>query len=355
MSDVAKWKVQGAVKTLRTENAAWDPHKGDWQPVQHFTLTSFRPDGTISTSDTHNPDGTVAHSRWLYDDAGRLTEFNSWMNDGPIHRAVYFYDESGRHVRTVQLSHDGTETDSERCHYDARGKRTKVRFLDSRGDSRGDCTTYWIEGADKGYSAPGATMMTVTYDGKDLPTEALFEDENHNPISSVILLRDSAGRLINEEMHLGGGSVFLDLVDKVPPEDREGMTSMFKQVFGGTFSSTTYAYDSQGRLIERWSRMGNLGGARTTYQYDDHDDPVDETTEHRSREAKLNENGTVRYSSGLLNVQHNRFEYHYDEHRNWTERLVSIRPEPNPHFQPSNIERRAITYYAERQGRDFET
>ncbi len=168
------------------------------------------------------------HSRWLYDDAGRLAESNSWFNDGPIDRVVYSYDEAGRHVRTVQLSHDGTQTDSEICSYDTSGKKTKVRFLGLRGAN----TAYRIEGTEQAYGAPGATMMTTTYDERDLPTKVVFQDANHNLLTYVTFVRDSAGRLLNEEMHVGAESLFPDLLETVPPEGREGMAAMLKKAFG---------------------------------------------------------------------------------------------------------------------------
>jgi len=92
--------------------------------------------------------------------------------------------------------------------------------------------------------------------------------------------------------------------------------------------------------------MGNLGGDFTTYSYGDRDDPVEETTEHKSREGSFDETGNMHYSSDRMNVQHNQLEYLYDEHENWTERIVSFRSESEPNFQRSNIEHRIITYYS---------
>lgn len=92
--------------------------------------------------------------------------------------------------------------------------------------------------------------------------------------------------------------------------------------------------------------MGSLGGDRTTYRYDGHNDPIEETVEHRNREASLDESGTVLYSSDCVTVQHNQLKYRHDAHGNWTERIVSFRPESESGFQRSNIERRAITYHA---------
>jgi hypothetical protein len=353
VNDVAKWKVHGPVEALRTEFATWDLNRDDWQPVEHFTLASFRSDGTISTSDAHNPDGSIAHSRWFYDDAGRVAESNSWMNDGPIDRTVYFYDEAGRHIRTIQLNHDGTQTVLEVCSYDADGRKATVRFLFSpeansecgAGNACGASTGYGIEGTDTCYGAPGATTMTVTYDEKNLPDKVLFHDASHRLLHCVTFRRDTLGRLLSEETHQGEGSPFQGIVDQAPPERREEMAAMLKQVLGETLSNTTYAYDAQGRLVKREHRMGSLGGDCTTYRYDAHDDPVEETVEHRSREGSFDEIGNVHYSSDRENVQHNRLEYRYDAHGNWTERIVSFRPESEPDFQRSNIERRAITYH----------
>jgi hypothetical protein len=40
-----------------------------------------------------------------------------------------------------------------------------------------------------------------------------------------------------------------------------------------------------------------------------------------------------------------RFEYHYDEHANWTERIVWSRHDSQADFRRSNLIRRTISYY----------
>jgi hypothetical protein len=354
VSDPARWKAHGPVKTLRSEFATWDLNRQDWQPVQHFNLASFRVDGAILTLDAHNPDGTIAHSQWLYDDAGRLAESSSSMNDGPIDRTVYVYDEGGRPIRTTHLGHDGTRTDVEVCSYDVDGRKTKVQFLFPREtdsecsatDTCGASTGYAIEGTESAYGAPGATTMTVTYDENNLPIKVSFHDADHHLLSDVILMRDRTGRLLSEEMHRGERPLFQNYLDKAAPEERERLAAMFEAALGDTVSRTIYGYDAKGRLLTRGHRMGNLGGDSTTYRYDDSDDPVEETTEQRSRKGSFDETGNVHYTSDRLNVQHNRLEYLYDSHGNWTERIVSFRSESEPDFQRSNIERRMITYYS---------
>ncbi len=355
MSDLAKWKVHGPVKTLKSEVATWDRDQQDWQTAEHVTVVSFHPDGTISTTDAHNPDGSIAHSRWLCDDAGRTIELHSWMNDGPIGRTVYVYDEGGRPIRTTHLSPDGTSTEVEAYNYDSDGRKTKVWFLprnvdDSECSTSGACgatTGYSIEGTDSAYRVPGASTMTTTYDERNLPTKVSFQDANGRPLSYVILTQDSAGRLISEEFHQGELSPFQTFLDdKTPPEERGRLAALFNAVLGDGFSSTTHKYDDKGRLTTREHRMGNLGGDFTAYRYGERDDPVEETTEHRTREASFDETGNVKYSSDRIDVQHNQLEYLYDVHGNWTERIVSFRSESELTFQRSNIERRVITYYS---------
>jgi hypothetical protein len=82
VADLAKWNVHGPVASLKTEFAEWDLHSGYWKPAGHFTVATFGRDGGISTTDSYNPHGSVAHSPRLYDDSGRLIENRSWMNDG---------------------------------------------------------------------------------------------------------------------------------------------------------------------------------------------------------------------------------------------------------------------------------
>jgi hypothetical protein len=353
MNDLAKWKLHGPVATLQTQTALWNTDRQDWKPEPLFTVSSFRRDGAISSSDTHNPGGSIAHSRWLYNSADRLTESDSWMNDEAVQRLLYFYDEAGRHIRTTHLRDDGTQTDVETCTYDADGKGTKTRLLpvspehDERAGNGAVALGYSIEDTDMALGAPEAASMRTFYASTDRPARVILKDANHNSLREVRFTRDAAGRLLSVETSLGGDSPFKEILDHGSPERREAMATFLKQAFGDTFSRTTYKRDSQGRLIERTNSMGTMREERTSYHYDGvHDEPTEENTETSSRGATL-EDGAIHYQPAPLSTQHNRFEYSYDTHGNWTERIVSIQYEPDAEFQRSNRERRTITYYAE--------
>ena len=339
MIDATRWRLRGPVATLTTEHSTWDISREEWQPPRGFAVTSFRPDGAVSATDFHNPDGSIAHSLWVYDVADRLLESSFQLGDGPIDRTVYSYDEAGRHVRTVHVGHDGTEKETEICTYNSDGKKTKVCFLGRAGAQSG----FMVEGSEQSYVAPGVVIMTTTYDERHLPARTVVEDANHKPIATVTLTRDAAGRLVKEEMEMDQESMFADLFQNVPPEQRETAAAVFKEALG-KFSSTSYTYDGQGRRVQRIMSMGTLSEQRSTYVYQDRDEPIEEINEGTQREAKINDDGGVDYAGDRVTLQRNRFEYIYDAQGNWIERMVWYRLAPNPDFQRSNVERRTITY-----------
>jgi hypothetical protein len=349
MSDLAKWKIHGPVATLRTERATWDAEGQAWKPEPYFTETSFRRDGALSSSDTHNPNGSIAHSQWLYDVLGRLTESDSWMNNEAPQRTLYIYDEAGRHIRTTYQKDDGGLTDLETCTYDADGKQTKTRLLPVTAQGRaGNGATsigYSIEDTDMMLGAPGATLMTTTYAGTGRPAKVILEDTNHKTVTEVHFVRDTQGRLQSVET-IVGESQFNDFADRVSAVHREASAAVLKQIFGDAFSLTTYSYDSQGRVIEKTNTMATMHDEHTTYSYDGvHAEPIEETTESRSRGATL-EDGAIHYNPDIVSTQHTRFEYQYDRHGNWIEQIISYKSNSNAEFQRLSRERRTITYYA---------
>jgi hypothetical protein len=93
-------------------------------------------------------------------------------------------------------------------------------------------------------------------------------------------------------------------------------------------------------------RMASLGGDRTTFRYDEHDNPIEQTREHDSQEKDIDEHGELRTIARNSHTQHVHLQYQYDARDNWTERVTWLRSEPDPDFQRSNVERREITYHA---------
>ncbi len=206
-----------------------------------------------------------------------------------------------------------------------------------------------VEGSAALVGASGAATMTTTYDDHGQPAEVLIHNAAHLLLRRMIYTRDSAGRLVREEVHLGEGPVFPDFEDRMkdlPAEDRERLEAAVRNILSqeNGLSTTTYFYDEKGRQVERIMRMGLLSDHRTTFHFDDHDNPIEELSEENSRDMGIDEQGYPQPSSETSHKQHTRYSYKYDAKGNWTERVVwSLEPNQDP--QPSNIERRQISYY----------
>ena len=314
MSDLARWELRGSVRTFRTQFAEWNHETGDWWPLKNRFVATFRADGQLSELEHHNPDGSVS---------------------------------------PVAVPMDGTTQEAELCRYDDQGRKTKVTFLPVPESGGATCSTglcgtmYGVEGTDVAYSAPGATTRSTTYDEHDRPLEVAFHDANDALVGRVVFSRDQDGRVLSERMEFPGpGGLFGPAFDaNVPADERASLMELLKTVFEDhTFSLATYTYDARGRRIETVRRMGKLSEERVTVRYDDFDNPVEEVRSDASREMRMDA-GAVKSEEGPSHVQHARFEYQYDAHGNWAERVIWQRMEPNADERPSNIERRTFSYY----------
>jgi hypothetical protein len=345
VGDLGKWEVRGPVRLVENDIAEWDLAKDEWRPLRHFNSATFHPDGKLDESRQYNADGTTALTKYLYDETGRLVETQFWIDDSLSNQTLYSYDNAGRHLRTVEVSRDGTRRDTESSTYDSTGRRTVVRFL---GPGRPNGLVSYAIGLS--YGGPGAASATTAQEEQDLPAEVLIRDAQDALVGRVIFVRDEAGRLLSNEFQFGERSPFLEPEQK--PEntgpDRAELAAAVAKIFGPTlaFMKATYAYDEKGRVVEQWNTMGSLGEDRTFTRYDEHDNPTEQTAKHYSREVGMDEHGELHTTSERSHTQHTRFEYQYDTEGNWTERVVWGRMEPNPNFQRSNLKRRGISYYA---------
>jgi hypothetical protein len=110
------------------------------------------------------------------------------------------------------------------------------------------------------------------------------------------------------------------------------------------FCRITYAYDTNGHLLERTRRIGTLSEERTTFEYGEYNDPITETSRRRTSRVDIDDDGIVRTTEEETGVQEDcRYEYQYDAHGNWIERVIWQRLGSQPEFRRS-IQRRTITY-----------
>jgi len=338
LSDLATWNLQGPVHTLRVEHAEWDLVREEWQSPRHFGVYTFRPDGKLHETEHHNPDGSVVRSTYEYDESGRLLEIRTGPPEGPAGRTIYRYDGAGRRIETVNVAADGTTLRLEAAHLDSAGRKIKVDSLAPQEP-----------GVTRGFD-----IRSLAVD-EDCPDELVVQDAQARVVGRFLFTRDSAGRLLTASQ-LPAESWLEDIeqaIEREKPENRDEQVAALRHIFGSgqPISTMTYTYDGAGRLVEQDVRMGPnigplaLGGHRTTYSYDENGVETGNTNEHYTRRFGIAEHGAPVVQSEESRRQDIRFEYSFDEKRNWTERVTWSRLHPNPNFQRSSVERRQISYY----------
>jgi YD repeat-containing protein len=335
--DTGHWQLRGPVRTMRSEIAEWDAGRADWGPARFVNDVRFDEDGRLLQLDQRGENDSVHRTTYSYDEWKRLVDKQFGTAGAAAgHRVIHSYDPHDRLLRVTHLDPDGTEHVTETCTYDEQGRRTTVHDLPLNVDGHG------IEGSELFYGAPGAVRQTTKYDERDLAVESAFHDASGVVIRRVVLTRDAAGRVLNEEAQNVGAFPLPDRPE-MSAEDREKMASLFALAFGSI--RTTYTYDAEGRVLERTLQMGLLSEERTTHSYDDRGHQIAQLQESVSREMGFDDEGRPQPSADTKRMHETRFEYQLDGQGNWTERIVSSRFAEGAELQPSNVERRSIDYY----------
>jgi len=96
MGNLTQWKLRGPVRTLRTHFAEWNAEIADWHPLKKRYVAAFRPDGQLSKSEHHNPDGSISTEVDEYDERGRRVETRWYADDVLKMRALHAYDAADR-------------------------------------------------------------------------------------------------------------------------------------------------------------------------------------------------------------------------------------------------------------------
>jgi hypothetical protein len=322
-----KSDTPAGARSVRTEWAEWDLANEAWKAPTRSTIEEFRSDGKISVSESRFGNGPAFRVTHAYDDAGLLTESQFYNGDTAAGRQTNFYDERGRLIRQTQHGPEG-ERVGEECIYSPDGSYTRVMYLPTM---EGNVSYYCaIDDSDYYLSAPGTNTMTTAFDSSGYTSEVLLKDANGGVLRRLAGIRDESGRLVKDELFLGGEPLDPDI-----PTLGAGASLM----------TTEFTYDERGRRVELVRRMFGLSEARVITQYDDDGNRTETTTEREHREAEIHE-GNIEYPEATVTRRHQaRFTHKFDARGNWTERVVSQRHGDNPDFTLCSIERREIVYY----------
>ncbi len=353
MTDLARWKLHGSVRTLHIDTAAWDAAQSTWQTPRSLSAVSFRADGQLAEGEVHHADGTVSHQLRSHDEGGRLIEEQSWIGDGPRVRKGYAYDAQGRLTAVREVDADGTSRQIETTVYDAAGRRTTDRIL---AGAPPPAERAWrvppdpsADGSEAVDRAPGAVRVTIVHDGDGRPAEATFFDADQRQVRGVTFTRDDRGRIVHETVLLGDHAPVPEMLagaEGLAGNDPERIAILMAAAFPDRmFASTSCTYDQKGRLRERTSRRGTLSEETTRFEYDDRDNPILELSEGHRRELHVAEDGTAHARNETRAGHHHLFTYRYDAQGNWIERVVWARTGLQVEFARASLDRRNIAYY----------
>ena len=341
MFDTSHWKLRGPVKSMLSELTDWDTDRKEWKPARFRQSVLFDADGRVLQLDQRGFNDSTHRQTYEYDPAGRLLLIRSGtLGEPPDHQMVFAYDAQGRLIRVVTVDPADVERPSQTCSYDDHGRRTAVHDLAPA--PQGIAMSYAVDGSEFGYGAEGATRQTTTYDEYGRSVESIFEDAAGEVIRRVFLTRDTAGRVVDEESQAIAAFAVPESPD-LSVEDRATMQALMLQAFGSI--KTSNQYDAAGHLMLQTRQSGRLGETRTTYAYDERDNPIEQSEIDVQRGMNVDTDGTSHVTPDTTRIHDTRFAYVYDAHGNWTERSVSGRFSADGEFGPSNAERRAIEYW----------
>lgn len=323
MTDREKYGLRGAVHSLREEFAELNFTTEQWLPPRHSCITAFLRDGHLDQTEFHNPDDSVVQSVYHYDSRGRLAEIRS--GDSVM---THLYDDLGRLARVTCRTGD-----RERFRYQADGSRLRIQFVPPEMQARNVMFGCSVEGSEHSYSAHGAAEVHTLYDTSGRAMEMRFLNCRGGLLNRAVFAYDSEGRLVREAQVLGAAA-------RLRARVLMRLAGLSRQ----QISSVEYQYDPEGRRIAARSRLGKVMDERVIWCYDQFGNKIEEAHEEVRRELALGLTG-MKTASERRSCRYVCFEYQYDEQGNWTEQVVSTRPEENPNFQPQNIRRRLLTYW----------
>lgn len=343
-------------------------------PVKTCVEERGSPDGSVMTHiSEYGPDGKMLSARYEQDgrpmfstddnvytefrDAeGRLVKYVSGTRGEPGRETYNTYDNAGRLLTTT----NNENRDRTEYRYGPDGVKTSVQTFDPKTIERTRNAAYdgspWEAAELSGFGVPSGGTVTIQYDKDDKATEMRILTADGQLVTQIVRKYDREGRLL-EENPLQQNLAFL-MLDRMPPEQRavitpEWIEALNRSMAGKKPSQTSYRYDAQGRFIGKLER--NMVFEQTkTIRYNDYGDKIEERTTFKNNSTlpvgvpqSFDEAGNFMPTAASERPERDylppdsdlRYDYRYDSHDNWTERIETR----SDGFTLTT--RRKITYY----------
>ncbi|HTQ62094.1 MAG TPA: RHS repeat domain-containing protein [Candidatus Solibacter sp.] len=334
-------------------------------PSARFSSThTYDIDGKLLVNSIKSSDGSDWVTTRTYDSEGRLISVASGSAGEPGSESLYSYDDSGRLLSITNNLRKGSRLD---FHYDAQGRKSSIQsFAPGSLENRRNVSfggSDWDAMQSGSRVSEGGTVVTL-FNQNDQPIEAQVRDAQGQIVSRVLRTYGANGQLVEEKPTFE--NLAPALIENMPaeqqnqmtPEDIKDMSMVMARVMTGrTPAGTTYAYDSQNRLIA--TRERNMTFDQTTsITYNEHGDKAEERKTYAENsivptgvEFSVGEHGAVIPNKPSAQQPPQpplpeptviKYTYQYDAYGNWTQQTATDTTHPN---QPPIIRTRQLTYY----------
>ena len=314
--------------------------------VEHdeSSVIEFNRDGLMVHTWHRNAEGSESTITCEYEyDANRLIAVRIHFGNGAVQVRTYDYDTTGRLQRVACRSDNGSIQFAELYEYDSQGRKKKIIPINEPPSS--SPFVLGLEGTDTSYAVPGTRSVTMTYDHRDLPAEAVSQDADGNALGRVEFTYDERARLIEEVKTESAEMPLAEITCGLSPDQLDIVRTAFAAACSPIRSS--YRYDEKGRRVERRLQFGLLGTDMETTEYNDYGDPVRIVMENESHEYQINDEGklTEVAESTKRFQSETRSQYECDSHGNWVHKTTEARSSPESEFIRWSTETRVIDYF----------
>jgi YD repeat-containing protein len=354
MPDREQGGLRGPVKSYTEEStyAGVTYPEGKTYEVHSEYTTGYDVDGHMVDTRSSGSDGSGWVTCYTYDGSGRLLKTTSGKEGEKAAETIFSYNDNGK---LVKISRSDAPENPTVFHYDENGRKTKVqvfRAVDYRsGIFEASLSPFQI--ADNAPNLPGGGTATTIYDERDRATEVQVRGANGELVIRAVRIYDAQGHIVDEKRILENPETMfpaealaklLEQTGVSPDQLRQELRAQLTKLMGGQsgWDSVSYSYDTHGRVNHRRRRFFNKEIMDIETIYNQHGDVASEIT--RS-EGVARETGANTPAPGMAPYSEVSYSYKYDDHGNWTEKVISYRSSPDGAFQSSTVIKRTLTYY----------
>ena len=351
MSDREKAGLRGPVAECTEERIT--PAVENYPESKYVSINKYDEQGRIVQMSIINTSGSTTQefsTQFIYDPQGRLQKTVVTSPSQPAKESRNIYDDQGRESAILENNQP-----SATFKYEAEGRKTRITRTPPGAVNlyTSAIASSALEVDEPYLPMPPGGQVTTAFDQAGRPVEWKIVDATGTVLNRLLRRYDIAGRLLENVFTIETFpiSAFKDNLLKnaaLTDGDKEMLSrpdleeGVLTELLGPqkAISELSYAYDAQGRMIERRDRIGGSLETVTSITYNEHSDKLREVISQSGDNNVGDSSGGG--ASGILPQRTERnYTYRYDDFGNWTEQDITSADSA----QPTTVNRRIVKYF----------